>query len=370
MTERQKILSQRGARTRHEPKTRPLLARPGAAFRCFGDGLCCTDIHALGVLTRSEVKELRKRDKLSVIYSDAVDGHCLKPIDGRCLFLDGADRCQLHAKYGAEAKPVGCRRFPYGLVSTPDGGRVTTEHRCPCRTLGARPEISLEDADLSLRDRAGRLEADKEVPSKIRLRANQRVSFATYVAIESELLARLNDGERAEDVLAATALPELADRSWATVAIDHLDMRDETQGGEMFAWFADALLELSAGHTPPQRGRPWAWAYARASARVGSAGQTADEVYNDWIADEIWMFRWLDWAPFDAARAELATRLKIARLIQSRIEREGVSGAQAAAEAVMICELISEAEEWPKVVGNIVTTPSPAELLRVPSSVA
>jgi hypothetical protein len=366
VTERQKIISGRPKPTRLEPKTRPLLTRPGAAFRCFGDGLCCTDIHALGVLTRSEVKSLRQRDKLSVIYSEAVDGFCLKPIDGRCLFLDGADRCQLHAKHGAEAKPVGCRRFPYGLVATPFGGRITTEHRCPCRTLGARPEISVDDAEMSLRDRAGRLETDNEVPNRVALRAGQRVPFATYVEIESDMIARLNAGERAEDVLAARALPELAEGSWPVVAIEHLEIRDATAGGEMFAWFADALLELSAGHTPPQRPRPWAWAYERASAREGSAEQTADQVYNDWIADEIWMFRWLDWGPFDVARSELATRLKIARLMQSRIEREGVPGAQAAAEAVMICELISEAEEWPKVVGKIATDPSPAEPLSVP----
>jgi hypothetical protein len=223
---------------------------------------------------------------------------------------------------------------------------------------------------MSLRDRAGRLESDKDVPARIAMRQGQRVSFANYVAIESELIERLNAGERAEDVLAAKALPELAEGSWAAVAMEHLDMRDETQGGEMFAWFADALLELSAGYTPPKRARPWAWAYERASARVGSAGQTAEEVYNDWIADEIWMFRWLDWGPFDVARAELATRLKIARQMQSRIELEGVSAQQAAAEAVMICELICEAEEWPKVVGQILTVPSPADLLSVPAQTA
>jgi Fe-S-cluster containining protein len=346
---------------------RPLLARPGAAFRCFGDGLCCTDIHALGVLTRSEVKTLRQRDKLSVIYSDDVDGYCLKPIDSRCLFLDGQDRCGIHAQYGAAAKPAGCRRFPYGLVSTPYGGRVTTEHRCPCRTLGTRPEIMLDDAEASLRNNAGRLESDKDVPSKIVLRAGQRVAFDSYLAIETQMIARLNAGDRAEEVLAAKVLPDLTEGGWAMVAVEQIDMRDASAGGEVCAWFGDALLELAAGHTPPARPRPWAWAYARASARPGN-GQTAEYVYNDWIADELWMFRWLDWTDsFDVARSELATRLRVAQLIQSRIERENVPPAQAAAEAVMICELVSEGSEWPKAVGNIATDPSPAEPLSVPA---
>jgi hypothetical protein len=366
---RKKQLTARPSRKIFEPKMRPLLARPGAAFRCFGDGLCCTDIHALGVLTRSEVKWLRQRDKLSVIYSDDVDGHCLKPVDSRCLFLQADDRCGIHAKYGAAAKPAGCRRFPYGLVSTPFGGRVTTEHRCPCRTLGTRPEIMLDDAESSLRDNAGRLDADKEVPSKIAMRAGQRVPFDTYLAIETDMIARLNAGDRAEDVLAARALPDLAEGGWATVAVEQIEMRDASAGGEVCAWFGDALLELATGHTPPARPRPWAWAYARASARPGN-GQTAEYVYNDWIADELWMFRWLDWGPgFDVARSELATRLKVARLIQSRIERENVPAAQAAAEAVMICELVSEGSEWPKAVANIATDPSPADVLTPPSRV-
>src|SRR5260370_891972 len=42
-----------------EAKVRPLLLREGARYACFGDGLCCTDMHALGPLTRSEVVQLR-----------------------------------------------------------------------------------------------------------------------------------------------------------------------------------------------------------------------------------------------------------------------------------------------------------------------
>ena len=349
-----------------KPKSRPLLARPGAAFRCFSDGLCCTDIHALGVLTRSEVKSLRQRNKLSVVYSDDIEGHCLRPIDNRCLYLEH-ELCQLHAKEGAEAKPVGCRRFPYGLVSTPVGGRVTTEHRCPCRTLGARPPLRLDDAEVSLRDRAGRLEIDREVPARIALTAKQRVPFTEYLALETQLIARLNAGERAESVIAARPLPELKRSSWATIAVEHIETRDGTAGGEAFGWFGDALLELSTGHTAPKRPRPWHAAFDRARAREGS--RTDDEVLNDWIADELWMFRWLEWGgPFDLARAELATRLAVARLIQARIERDGVPPDQAAAEAVMCCELVSEGAEWPQAAGAIETLPSPAEPLPVPAA--
>jgi hypothetical protein len=88
-----------------------------------------------------------------------------------------------------------------------------------------------------------------------------------------------------------------------------------------------------------------------------------EAIYNDWIADEIWMFRWLPWGPFDVARAELSTRLVVARCLQGWIEAHKVDAGQAAAEAVMICELASEGSEWPSAVASIERSPSPASPL-------
>jgi hypothetical protein len=342
-------------------KLRPLIARDGASFRCFGDGLCCTDIHALGVLTRSEVRDLRARRKLSVVYSDDIEGYCVAPVEHRCTYL-GLEGCSIHAEEGSAAKPAGCRRFPYGLISTPFGGRVTTEHRCPCRTLGDRPSLSLTDAEMSLRDRAGRLEVDRIIPARIELQHGKRVAFSVYAAIEAKLIARLNAAEPAEQVLAANVLPPLAERGWASVAVEHIETRDDSAGGEAFGWFGDALLNLASGHTPPKRPRPWHAAFERAMGRSHQQ-PSADAIYNDWIADEIWMFRALSWAPFDVARAELATRLAVARLIQRWIQDHSVSATQAAAEAVMICELVAEGSEWPVAVAEIEVDPSPAQAL-------
>lgn len=339
-----------------------LRAREGARFACSGSGLCCTDIHGLGLLTKSEVRELRKRRPLSVVYNDELDGFCLKPVDSHCIYLED-ERCSIHAQAGSAAKPGGCRRFPYGLVRTPQGGRVTTEHRCPCRTLGDRPPVSLQDADASLRDRAGRLDVDFDVPARIALERGKRVSFDAYAKIESKIIARLNAGERAEDVLAASPLPTLASSTWTAIAVEHIDTRDATAGGEAFGWFGDALLHLASGHTPPQRPRPWHAGFERALA--GSRERPNPEaIYNDWLADEIWMFRWWSWGPFDVARAELATRLAVARCVQGWIEQHGVSAGQAAAEAVMICELAAEGSEWPSAVASIQRSPSPAKPLQ------
>lgn len=351
-----------GARSSFKLLSLPLLTRPGARFACSGSGVCCSDIHGLGVLTRSEVREVKERDKLAVIYNQELEGHCLRTVDRGCLFMGADQRCRIHAESGHIAKPAGCRRFPYGLIRTPHGGRITTEHRCACRTIGDRPPVSVADADASLRDRRGRLEHDFDVPSRIALSRNQRVSFDRYAELESKLITRLNAGERAEEVLGSKPLPELENSSWAAVAIEHIETRDTSAGGEAYAWFGDALLHLATGHLPPQRPRPWHPGFDRALA---SSSQPPDPeaIYNDWVADEIWMFRWVPWGPFDVARSELVTRLAVARCVQRWMEKQGVAPGQAAAEAVMMCELAAEGSEWPSAVATIVRSPSPADPL-------
>lgn len=320
-------------------------------------------MHALGPVTRSEARELRARRKLSVVYNDDVEAECIAPNEaGRCVYLTPKG-CHIHATEGSQAKPAGCRRFPYGLLATPEGGRVTTQLRCPCRTLGERPLLSLEDADSSLRDRAGRLESDGLVPDRIEMSERKRIPFARYSAIEAQLLVRLSSGERAERVLGAKPLPERSKGSWPITGVELFESRDATAGGEALAWFGDALLELSAGYKPPKRPRPWAPSYERSIARA-KRPQAPEAMWNDWLADELWMMRWLPWgAPFDAARAELATRLAVARLTHKRLAKLGVRTDQAAAEAIMIVELISEGTLWPEVVADIVTVPSPAQPL-------
>ena len=81
-------------------------------------------------------------DPKSSGWNDDHDDYMLNTAaDGGCVFLMADQRCSVHAQLGAEAKPDGCRRFPLGLAATPNGGRITTDHRCPCRTMGDRPEI-------------------------------------------------------------------------------------------------------------------------------------------------------------------------------------------------------------------------------------
>ena len=267
-----------------------------------------------------------------------------------CLQLQAGGRCGLHARFGEDAKPVGCRRFPWGLVSTPRGGRITTEHRCPCRTLGDRPALDAAEAERSLCDRAGRLEVDLRAPAHMRLSDRRAVPFERYAALEAELLDRLLRGERAEEVLDAEPLPALRQGSWRGVVAEFLALLDETAGGIAVATFGDALLELLGDPSPARRDRPWAPAFERAIAR-SKAPEDPERLLNDWLADELWMLRWLEWeCAFDGARAELATRLAAARRIAQRFCDEGLRPDQATAEAILIAALAGATEGWAETV--------------------
>jgi hypothetical protein len=319
-------------------KVRPLSARPGARFACAGDGLCCTDLHALGPLTRDEVVHLRVYDPDPSTYNEHLKAPVLRTTEaGWCRFL-GPAGCALHAAHGAEAKPASCRRFPYRLVATPLGGRVCTEHRCPCRTLGDRPALDLADAERSLRSGAGRLQADARAPARIRLTRARRVAFTAYASMETVLLERLAAGEDPARVLDAEPFPALQSATWADVGHLFRSRLDGTACSVALAWFGDMLLAREGHVLRSMRDRPWRFAFDRAEARAPVAG-SSEAVLADWVADALYGLDWIERGAFDAARADLATRLTIARDIVAWLCAIGARPDRAAAEAVAIVEL-------------------------------
>lgn len=339
---------------------RPLLVRPGARFVCAGDGICCTDVHALGPLMRAEARRLRVIDPETVVRHPDLDAPVMSTrADGRCVYL-APRRCNLHARHGADAKPGGCRRFPFGLIATPRGGRVTTEHRCPCRTLGERPLLQAQDAEESLRDPAGRLWAEMHLPARIPIDARHRVSFATYEAIEARMLERLGAGDDVLDVLDAPALPRLRG-GWRAAAHLLRAERDGTAYGEALAWFGDTLLAM-LGQPRPLRDRPWRAGFDRAEKRAKRAAPP-ESLFADWVADRIWSFGWAELGPFDRARFELAARYSIARAMAERMAGEGgVRPDRAAAEAICVAELVGSGEPWDRIAAAMVTArPSAAK---------
>lgn len=326
-----------------------LLLRPGARYACFGDGLCCTDAHVVGPLSSRDAARVRAFRPGVITRHRALDILIVRDANHACsLFADG---CTMHRALGEPEKPRTCRAFPFGAVRTPDGLRITTQHRCPCRTLGDRPLIDDAVARRSLADKAGRVAVDLDV-QRPRLLRDKRVSFATYCTVEAPLLARLCDGEAPENVLARDPLPRLGDVTWADVGHHLRGYFEGSACGVALTWMGHALLALTGHPVRQMRDRPWAASFDRAERRA-TRERAVDDVLADFCADYLWGLSWTEWASFEAARLDLSTRVAAARWLIAGLVEEGIRPDRAAAEAVMICELAGASPLWPSVLRAI-----------------
>lgn len=337
-------------------RVRPLLPRPGARYQCFGDGLCCTDLHGLGPLTEKEVRFLEVISE--GVVSDPDTNGFNEPMlqtrdDGGCVFL-GPAGCELHNALGEAVKPEGCRRFPLGLTATPSGGRITTRHRCSCRTLGDRPPVTPERAEGSLKV-GTRLKKDRHVGERIKLEDGKTTTFSKYETFETNLLSQLAEGTDAIEVLGAEPFPDLKGTSWKKEADDMIRKgADETRFGTAIEWFARSLKHLKGLKVPRSvRSLSWDEAFDKAEERA-SVEEAPESILNDWIADEIWSLQWTEMGSFARARADLATRYVIAKDIQRRLKKKGTRADRAAAEAVAVVDLMGDSEWWDDVVEAMV----------------
>lgn len=328
----------------------PLLVRPGARFDCVGDGLCCSDIHAVGALTKDDC------EMLAVISEDAFERHegedaavmMMRSDTGRCVFWSEGG-CALHAQLGPELKPSPCIQFPYALTATPQGGRISTQHRCTCRTVGPLPPVSVEAARPCLLDADGELKPEHAVLDEVLWSETETVSFAEYVEREAHLLDALISGENLARALDAAPFPTLEGTTWLAVADGLLEFRGPSRAAVASRWLADAIGFLVERRERTETERPWADSFERAGARIVDP-VSPNRVFGDWIADELWSMRWTHWGSLAKARAEWATRLAIARRIAGWLDISTPKNDNlAAAEAVMIVEVISTTDPWEKV---------------------
>lgn len=335
-----------------KPTNQPLKVRPGAAYTCFGDGFCCSDLHGLGPLDDDEVEYL-VRISPDVVHEDDDEEQmlCVRH-DGKCLFL-GEGRCELHAALGKESKPEGCKRFPLGLTATPTGGRITTRHRCTCRTLGERPPVTPEDSRESLLDPEGELESDRDIENRIYLSEERSITFADWEAREVKILQQLNDPRSVpETFLDAKPFPPLEDLQWEEEANNMLsEGADTTRFGVCLEWFAKSILELHLKKPQDYPDFPWASDMDVAEARAQNHERDPEAMFKDWLADEIWSLQWAeDEGSFHRARLDLMTRLTIARHIQNQRQATTARKDRATAEALAVVDLIAESEWWEDIV--------------------
>ncbi len=327
----------------------PLLVRPGARFDCVGDGLCCSDIHAVGALSDEDC------EMLAMISVDAIDRHegedaavlMMRSDTGRCVFWS-EQGCAIHSQLGPEMKPTPCIQFPYALPATPSGGRISTQHRCTCRTLGPLPLVTAEDARPNLLDSNGELKPEHAVLDEIAWSGTESLSFADYAAREAGLISALVEGKGLMTVLEAQPFPTLEGVAWSAVVDELLEFRGPSRAAAAARWFGSAIGFLVDRREPTALDRPWADSFEQAGARVVDP-VSPNRVFGDWLADEVWSMRWSRFGSLARARVELATRLAIARRIAGWLDistpkQDNIS----AAEAVMIVDVIGTTDIWEK----------------------
>lgn len=322
--------------------------RSGARFACTGDGLCCADAHLLGPVSPREARAINEV-RPGAIVRDAGLVVIRTQEDGTCTFQDRAGRCGIHAH---PLRPRTCHRYPFLLVSTPDGGRIGTDHRCPCRSMGPRPALRAADVEDALRDGAGRLSVDRRVDAPIPIERGRTMAWAAWREVEGELLeALLERGVAPERVLDAAPFPPMTDATWEHIGHDLAEDDRPMRWARANQWAGDAILALH-GERIGDRPRPWSDAFDRAERRASEAGDP-DAMIADWIADSIWSLEWCFRGTWALARADLATRLAMARWIAARLEAEGTRADRATAEGIAVAEIVGLSEPWEAVLARV-----------------
>lgn len=328
----------------------PLLVRPGARFDCVGDGLCCSDIHAVGALTEEDCQMLAMISEDAIERLEGEDAAVLmmRSDTGRCVFWS-EQGCAIHSQLGPNLKPSPCIQFPYALTATPAGGRISTQHRCTCRTLGPLPLVTVENARPCLLDPNGELKAEHAVLDEVAWSATELLTFAEYAAREAALIAALIEGSSLMAVLEAEPFPTLRDMTWSEVADELLEFGGPSRAAVACRWFGDAIGFLVDRRKRTESQRPWADAFERAGERIIDP-VSPNKVFGDWLADELWSMRWTRFGSLARARTEWATRLAIARRIAGWLDIGNPKADNiSAAEAVMMVDVIGTTDPWEKV---------------------
>ena len=116
-----------------------LVVLPDERFSCHSCTNCCRDWHV--ELLGDEAEKIQALawnggDPLSgarVLLRHAGRTFLAHQPDGSCIFLNSANGlCRIHEQFGADAKPLGCRLFPFQIVPTFQGeATVTARFDCP-----------------------------------------------------------------------------------------------------------------------------------------------------------------------------------------------------------------------------------------------
>lgn len=144
-----------------------LLVLPNEKFTCHSCTRCCRDWHVeLMPGERERISQLKwTQDDLA--GGNAFLTHAGKTFlghkkNGACLFLNEDNgRCRIHEKFGPQAKPLGCRLFPFQLAPG-FAGEATVTARLDCPTVRKNEGAAHADSLAALRRQATELQISED----------------------------------------------------------------------------------------------------------------------------------------------------------------------------------------------------------------
>jgi Fe-S-cluster containining protein len=167
---------------------------PGLRFDCTCCGRCCQQ---WGVeVNVAEKERLEKLDWNKVTKAPARDQFFrqvgsrwllgLQP-SGLCRFLGDDKLCIIHKRFGLEAKPATCQRFPYHFARTPTGVYASLSYVSvgACANVG-RELSEYVDELAALHERLG---GDREHGAEVALTDTKRIGWNDYLALEERIRA-------------------------------------------------------------------------------------------------------------------------------------------------------------------------------------
>ena len=279
-------------------------------------------------------------------HEPAVNGLAFRTKGGGCVFLRDDHLCRVHAELGVSAKPATCRRYPFNLVQTPMGLRVVTPHRCPCRTLGPRPLVTPQSVEEEIVIPNAPLDPDYKVSGVLRLNRKESVRFTAWLPMEAQWITQLCNARDPASALQSDPWPQLRGMDWMGIAEKFCNAKDNSSFETARSLMGFAITSAQAGITIPPLKRPWSRFFDAAEMRVLQVPQAANEMYGDWLADEIWSLQWTQHGSFARGRHDLATRLDVANRLAASFEQQGLLSERAVAEALLVVDVITHSELW------------------------
>ena len=178
---------------------------PEARFSCVACGTSCRSLQ-LGPLLPADVDRLLaldwpERDPQRYFvdqFDEPLDAKSalaegrevfLRRSSGGCHFLRADNLCDVHARFGADAKPLICRMFPYQYRATPRGIAVAMRFgecmSAPAALGGAKVAEQRGDLEKML-DQHGSMPL---IPPLVWLDGGTLIAFEEYEELERKLLA-------------------------------------------------------------------------------------------------------------------------------------------------------------------------------------